>query len=82
MQWVKRVRPSIGDKKVVRKFLWLPLSRGWFTGFPAAPVVTTRWLEFAVVEYRYLYHRGRARWVAFHCWSDEEWNLYRETWNK
>ncbi len=44
MRFYKNVkRPCIGEHRVFRQFLWLPLT---IAG-------ETRWLEFADVEYRY-----------------------------
>lgn len=53
MKWKPRPRefgPSKGDTRVVKKFLFFPLTLG---GLLAGSVAETRWLEVAYVEQYY-----------------------------
>lgn len=73
MFWKEKDRPHAGDKKIVKKFLWFPTP---------AKTGGVRWLEFAYVEYVCVYYRTTGTyWSPVWCWTPEEWDVERETWN-
>lgn len=45
MRYIRKNKPVLGDRKTVRKFLWLPVTIG----------LETRWLEYATMEMEYRY---------------------------
>jgi len=53
MKWNKKVKPELGEKRVVRQFLWLPKCLMMPVDHKQTyikPIPTYRWLEYANVS--------------------------------
>lgn len=69
MRWKNRIYPKVGDIKIVRKFLWFPVS---IDG-------ETRWLEYAYVAYRYRCYDNNCWWGADQFLTEDEWRVETNT---